>query len=230
MSKPTAILIFAQDVSQEISRKNLAPRSNQGANRQVFRQLNSFVGRTCSSTNLPVFYSNQLITNNTNAFGKQLSEAIQVVLDKGFEKIICVGNDCPALHKTQILEAAEKLQTVDSVIGPDERGGVYLLGISKDTFNAEIFETIAWQSKNMLESYFRLFPQQSVSLVETLADIHTFKELQTYTSSRYFIVFLLQIIEKLTSKIAYLYTYLFDSQLVRHSSLRGPPAVFGISF
>ncbi len=230
MSKPTAILIFAQDVSQQISCKNLTPRNNQGANRLVFRQLNNFVGRTSSSTNLPVFYSNQLITTNKSSFGKQLSEAIQAVFAKGFEKVICVGNDCPALHKKQIMEAAEKLQTADSVIGPDERGGVYLLGISRDTFNPEIFETIAWQSNNMLESYFELFPQQDVSLLETLADIHTFEELQTYTSSRYFIAFLLQIIEKLTSKVAYFYVYLFDNQLIRHFSLRGPPATFGLSF
>ena len=193
MSKPTAILIFAQDVLQEISRKNFAPRNDQGANRQVFKQLNTFVGRTSSSTNLPVFYSNKLITTTKSSFGRQISEA------------------------------AENLQTADSVIGPDERGGVYLLGISKDTFNPEIFETIAWQSNNMLESYFKLFPQQDVSLLETLADIHTFKELQTYTSSRYFIVFLLQIIGKLTSKVAYFYIYLFDNQSIRCFSLRAPP-------
>ena len=223
MKNSTAILIFVQDLSKDASRKTLTPTKNLGVNRLVFSRLNSFVGRTSGSTNLPVFYSNQLILGNKSNFGKQLSAAIQAVFNKGFEKVICVGNDCPALNKTQILDAAEKLQTNDTVIGPDERGGVYLLGISKNTFNSETFEKLAWQSGKMLASYIKQYAQQRIIALETLADIHTFEELQNYSSSRFFIRFLLQFIEKSLSRNTYNYSYLFDNQLIRFSSLRAPP-------
>ncbi len=223
MKNATAILIFTQEVSKDISRKNLTPNKNTGVNHLIFNQLNNFVGRTAASSNLSVFYSNQLIGDSKSGFGKQLSAAIQAVFRKGFEKVICVGNDCPALSKIQILDAAEKLELANTVVGPDQRGGVYLLGVSKKGFNAEAFENIAWQSGMMLGSYLKQFANQNISFLETLADIHTFEELQAYTSSRYFIRYLLQFIEKPLSKNTFRLPYLFDNQLIRLSSLRAPP-------
>ncbi len=229
MKSSTAILVFTQEVSKDASRKMLTPSKNAEVNRLIFSQLNNFVGRTASaaassSSSLPVFYSNQLVSDNKNTFGKQLSVAIQAVFEKGFDKLICIGNDCPALSKIQILDAVEKLKITDTVVGPDQRGGVYLLGISKDSFHAETFENLAWQSGRMLASYLKQFAKQNISFLETLADIHTFEELQAYTSSRYFIRFLLQLIEKSALKKIYRYSYLFNSQLIRFSSLRAPPS------
>lgn len=223
MKNSTAILIFTQEVSKDVSRKNLTPTKNTGVNHLIFNQLNNFVGRTAASSNLSVFYSNQLIEDSNSCFGKQLSASIQAVFRKGFEKVICVGNDCPALSKIQILDAAEKLKLANSVVGPDQRGGVYLLGVSKNSFNAEAFENIAWQSGMMLGSYLKQFADQNISFLETLADIHTFEELQVYSSSRYFIRYLLQFIEKSLSKKTFKLSYLFGSQLIRLSSLRAPP-------
>ena len=206
MSTATAILIFTQEASKEASRKMLTPLKNRGVNRLVFDKLNHFVERTAvaavsKADNLQVFHSNQLIKPNNNSFGQQLSTAIQVIFERGFEKVICIGNDCPALDKNRILEAAEKLQTIDAVLGPDNRGGVYLLGISRKDFKPEVFENLAWQSEKMLESYIEQADNQSILILEALSDIHTFQELQTYTTSKYFIAFLLQIIEQTISKI-----------------------------
>lgn len=228
MSTPTAILIFTQEASKEASRKILTPSKNKGVNQLVFTKLNHFVGQTATaaasnSTKLTVFYSNQLISANKSSFGKQLSLAIQSVFEKGFEKVICLGNDCPALDKNRILEAADKLQTTDAVIGPDNRGGVYLLGISRKDFKPETFENLAWQSEKMLESYIKQFANQSILMLEALSDIHSFQELQTYTASRYFITILLQVIERVTLKIQDFYCLLIENRFVRSLSLRAPP-------
>lgn len=228
MSTSTAILIFTQEASKEASRKMLTPSKNKGVNQLVFTKLNHFVEQTAhaaasNSTKLTVFYSNQLISTNKNSFGKQLSLAIQSVFGKGFEKVICIGNDCPALDKKRILEAAEKLQTTDTVVGPDNRGGVYLLGISRKDFNSETFENLAWQSEKMLESYIEHFANQSILMLEALSDIHNFQELQTYTTSRYFIAFLLQVIERVTSKIQDFYLIFVENRSIRSLSLRAPP-------
>ena len=229
MSTATAILIFTQEASKEASRKMLTPLKNRGVNRLVFDKLNHFVERTVvaavsKADNLQVFHSNQLIKPNNNSFGQQLSTAIQVIFERGFEKVICIGNDCPALDKNRILEAAEKLQTIDAVLGPDNRGGVYLLGISRKDFKPEVFENLAWQSEKMLESYIEQADNQSILILEALSDIHTFQELQTYTTSKYFIAFLLQIIEQTISKIQDFYLNLIENSSIRLLSLRAPPA------
>ena len=228
MSTSTAILIFTQEASKEASRKMLTPTKNNGVNQLVFTKLNHFVGKTATaaasnSPKLTIFYSNQLISANKSDFGKQLSLAVQAVFEKGFEKVICVGNDCTALDKNRILEAAEKLQTTDTVLGPDNRGGVYLLGISRKDFKPEVFENLAWQSEKMLESYIEQADNQSITMLEALSDIHNFQELQTCTTSKYFIAFLLQIIEQTISKIQDFYLNLIENCSIRSLSLRAPP-------
>ncbi len=228
MSNSTAILIFTQEASKEATRKTLIPSKNQGVNRLVFDKLNHFVERTATAAasktkNLPIFHSNQLIKSSNRSFGKQLSAAIQVVFERGFEKVICIGNDCPALNKNRILEASEKLQTTDTVLGPDNRGGVYLLGISSKDFKPEVFENLAWQSEKMLESYIEQFINQKILMLEVLSDINNFQELQTYTTSKYFISFLLQIIEYISLKIQDFYWFFVENRSVRSLSLRAPP-------
>ncbi|MER0438369.1 DUF2064 domain-containing protein [Emticicia sp. W12TSBA100-4] len=230
MSTSTAILIFTQEASKEATRKMLTPSKNQGVNRLVFDKLNHFVERKATAAaskaeNLRVFYSNQLTKPNNNSFGKQLSAAIQVVFERGFEKVICIGNDCPALNENRILAAVEKLQTVDTVVGPDNRGGAYLIGISSKGFKAEVFENLAWQSEKMLESFIGQYANKVVLLLETLSDIHTFQELQTYTISRYFIAFLIRLIEQITARIQSFYCFFVENRSIRSLSLRAPPFV-----
>lgn len=230
MSTSTAILIFTQEASKEAARKMLTPSKNQGVNRLVFDKLNHLVERTTTvaaskAENLRVFHSKQLIKPNNNSFGKQLSEAIQAVFERGFEKVICIGNDCPALNENRILAAVEKLQTFDTVVGPDNRGGAYLIGISSKGFKAEVFENLAWQSEKMLESFIEQYAKKALLLLETLSDIHNFQELQTYTTSRYFIAFLIQLIEQITTKIQRFYCFFVENRSIRSLSLRAPPFV-----
>lgn len=230
MSTSTAILIFTQEASKEATRKMLTPSKNQAVNRLVFDKLNHFVERTTTAAaskvdNLHVFHSNQLIKPNNNSFGKQLSAAIQVVFERGFEKVICIGNDCPALDENRILAAVEKLQIADAVVGPDNRGGVYLFGISSQGFKAEVFENLAWQSEKMLESFMEQYSHKTVLPLETLSDIHNFQELQTYTASRYFIAFLIRIIEQNIVKIQSFYCFFVENRSIRSLSLRAPPFV-----
>jgi uncharacterized protein len=230
LSISTAILVFTQEASKEATRKMLAPSKNKGVNQLVFDKLNHFVERTAAAAvskadNLKVFYSNQLIKSNNTSFGQQLSEAIQVVFEQGFEKVICIGNDCPALDENHILAAVKKLQTVDTVIGPDNRGGVYLLGLSNKSFNPEIFENLAWQSNKMLESFIEQYANEAVLLLETLSDIHTFQELQTYSTSRYFIAFLIQLIEQSIAKIQNFYYVFIENRPTCSLSLRAPPFI-----
>lgn len=230
MSTSIAILIFTQEASKEATRKMLTPSKNKGVNRLVFDKLNHFVERTAAAAvskadNLQIFHSNQLIKPNQSSFGQQLSAAIQVVFERGFEKVICIGNDCPALNENRILAAVEQFQAVDTVVGPDNRGGAYLLGISSQDFKPEVFENLAWQSEKMLGSFMEQYANKAVLLLETLSDIHTFQELQTYTTSRYFIAFLIQLIEQAIAKIQYFYCFFVENRSIRSLSLRAPPFV-----
>ena len=223
MTSKTAILLFFQNVSEDASRKQLTPKKNIGVNKLIFNHLNRFVSSVSHSTHLPVFYSSRLISEQKCDFGKQLSNAIQSIFHKGFEKVICLGNDCPALGKVQIIDAAKKLQTTDTVLGPDQRGGAYLIGISKNSYDTNLFESLEWKTDRMFQSYLNKFKTQTITILETIADIHTYQELQTSNTLNYFIKYLFQIIEKSFIKITFFYQFLIKSWLNSYSSLRGPP-------
>ena len=214
-------MIFTQEASKEATRKTLTPNKNLGLNQYLFSKLNNQIISVAKSTKLPVFRSNDLIESN-GLFGKQLTKAVQKIFEKGFEKVICLGNDCPALSTDKILNAATLLEKHNSVIGPDTRGGTYLIGVSKESFNISVFETLAWESSLMFHSFTENFDNQSF-IIEQLADIHTYNDLKNYTQFTSFAVYLLQIIEASLTKTIVFVKDFFDFLLFNTSILRAPP-------
>ena len=68
----------------------------------------------------------------------------------GFEKVIIVGNDCPLLNGAIIKKAIYSIQNNEVVIGPDKRGGIYLLGITKEFFLKQAFQNLPWQTNRLV--------------------------------------------------------------------------------
>ena len=223
MNNKTAILFFSEGVAADASRKQLAHNKQLGTNKLVLRQLSRHALQVAGSTGLPVFSSDFLITNRST-FGKDLRRAVESVFEKGFQKVICIGNDCPGLDKNIILQASVLLQSNQSVVGPDARGGVYLLGISKDGFDAAAFETLAWKTPRMLASYLQTNDDQAAVLPQ-LADVHTFQELQNYATARSFIGFLLTIGHTFLRQGAHQLSSFYSRYSVAFAALRGPPAL-----
>jgi rSAM/selenodomain-associated transferase 1 len=67
----------------------------------------------------------------------------------GYERIVLIGSDLPDLPMKYIEEAFESLKEMDAVIGPAVDGGYYLIGFNQSTFSPQVFEGIAWGTKNV---------------------------------------------------------------------------------
>jgi rSAM/selenodomain-associated transferase 1 len=76
--------------------------------------------------------------------GERMNNSFQEALQHGFEKVVIIGSDLPDLPSQYIVKAFEKLRTFESVIGPSDDGGYYLLGFRNDTFFPEVFQDIIW--------------------------------------------------------------------------------------
>jgi len=224
LNSSTAILFFSQKASKEALKKQLAPFQNKSLNVKLISQLNLQTKKLLECSNVPYYNSSDFEISNTLSFGKKLSLAIERVFNFGFEKVICIGNDCPALDNERLNLAIKKLQDHDFVIGPDYRGGVYLLGLTKGCYNPLAFENIAWQSKNMLSSLLFDYKDSNMLFLDKLQDIHTFKELKLYVHCRDFIQNLLKIVKDFFN------TYFYDVEnnyiyfLIETSFQRGPPS------
>jgi glycosyltransferase A (GT-A) superfamily protein (DUF2064 family) len=168
-SPSTAILLFAQSNKVESSLKPIAYQRKQ--NDLLWQKMNNRVLQTIRKTRLPYFISDE-ITQVGVSFGDKLSHAIKAVFEKGFEKVIVVGNDSPGLTQHHLQNAHLGLQNKKWVFGPDCKGGTYLIGISKATFNASLFSKIKWGTTQVVTELKELSVEDAI-LLSPLADFNT---------------------------------------------------------
>jgi len=177
-SSSTAILLFAQSNKAESALKPIAYQKKQ--NDLLWAKMSQKVLQTIHKTNLPYFISDEK-TQVGDSFGDKLSHAITTVFEKGFEKVIVVGNDSPGLTKDHLLKATIALQHKDWVFGPDCKGGTYLIGVSKSVFNAGEFANISWQTTHVAAQLKALSLEGSIVL-SPLADLNTLNDFKNVLS------------------------------------------------
>lgn len=177
LSDTTALLIFAQSVASDAAHKRLA---NQPLVRQqMLTQLNRRVAQTAEATQLPVLYSANL-TAHRGTFGEQLAGALRATFALGFERVVVVGNDCPALTTTHLTQAVNQLDSVPVVLGPDRRGGLYLLGLTRAVFEQLSLSSLPWQTDRLYQAVCQVCAAEPVACLPRLGDIHTRADLRQY--------------------------------------------------
>jgi uncharacterized protein len=80
--------------------------------------------------------------------GERMASAIRSQLDRGAERVVVVGTDCPGLDRRTIDRAFEALARVDVIAGPATDGGYYLIGVRAD--HPELFTRIPWSTNQVL--------------------------------------------------------------------------------
>jgi len=68
-------------------------------------------------------------TQQGTSFGERLDNAIETLAQLRYEEIVIVGQDCPDLEPVDIRRAFKLLEKHRLVLGPDHRGGCYLIAI-----------------------------------------------------------------------------------------------------
>ncbi|MCY7423064.1 MAG: DUF2064 domain-containing protein [Chitinophagaceae bacterium] len=181
------------------------------------------------SLGFPVYTSTQQNQSGNN-FGERISNAIQQVFELGFKKIIIVGNDCPLLNGVILKKAIHSLQNNEVVIGPDKRGGIYLLGITKEYFLKQAIENLPWQTTRLaltLKEYCKdlhIAPLvlNALNDINETSDIFFFNNLaRTYNAALRFLFDFLQRIR------AFYYRLSFVAQelALANMALRAPPSI-----
>ncbi len=103
--------------------------------------------------------------------GERMYNAMKQMISRGNKKVVVIGSDIPDISNKIILEAFNRLNTSDTVIGPAEDGGYYLIGMKKP--DKKIFSGIDWSTKKVLNQTLKKakYIKLKVSLVQTLRDI-----------------------------------------------------------
>jgi glycosyltransferase A (GT-A) superfamily protein (DUF2064 family) len=128
-----ALLIFADSAHTDCKRRGWPARFRILLETQSFR----FEERTGFDVHLFASRgSHRLVSSPLRvhlqegvSFGQRLENAIECLSQLGYQEIVVVGCDCPDLEHADILTAFDELKDHALVLGPDHRGGCYLIGI-----------------------------------------------------------------------------------------------------
>ena len=82
--------------------------------------------------------------------GERMHHAISEELSRGSAKAVLIGSDSPDLPRELLVEALERLDGVDWVLGPTCDGGYYLVGARRAA--REPFRGIEWGTPSVLQA------------------------------------------------------------------------------
>ncbi len=110
--------------------------------------------------------------------GERMERAFAQGFSEGFTHIVGIGTDLPDLHSGIMEDAFRQLEQKDTVFGPAEDGGYYLLGMR--ALHPEIFRDQAWSTEGLLEETLQRLAASEIStaLLPTLNDIDTLEDLR----------------------------------------------------
>ena len=110
--------------------------------------------------------------------GERMKNAFKNGFADGYKKIVLIGSDLPEISSVIIEDAFSQLNNADTVFGPADDGGYYLIGMSE--MNSCIFENKPWSQPNLLEKTLAELRENKITthLLSTLNDVDTFEDLK----------------------------------------------------
>ena len=173
----TVILVFSQQADQEVLRKQWTGPGT--VSLKLLGKWNQKALRLAKNTKAPVLLSSDLI-DHQGSFHEQISRAFDCVFALGYEKIICIGNDCPGLRTSTLATAIDMLESGSTVLGPDRRGGVYLIGIDKERWKMLEGAQIPWQKEGLFDHLYQMISGLgNIQVLDKLNDIHSTHEVRS---------------------------------------------------
>lgn len=116
------------------------------------------------------------------SFAERLDDAVEVLARHGYEEIVMVGQDCPDLELPDIRRAFEELNRHALVLGPDHRGGCYLIGIH--AADRSKLRGVQWQRNTDFRALLGRFGIENTFRLPVKMDLDTWGDVRLLARSR----------------------------------------------
>ena len=226
--KKTAIILFAHLPEFEARAKSFCGFSSKKATQKLSSILTNHFYKLAKQTNAETFLIDTYHQKG-KSFGERIANAFADIFDKGFEHVICIGNDCPALSLSQLENAITQTEKGNVVLGPTVDGGAYLIGIPKAEFHKKDFQNIKWQSKKTYHYLYQSFTDKRSEIYEKelLSDVDGDKDILNLNKKLVLVQILLNVIQQFVCPKNQKNKYIASQDYHQQSLLfRGPPLWF----
>ncbi len=124
-----AVLIFAEEASVELARRSFPNAARPLLNLPAFgSEFSDGIDVHLFTSGLGSISSGSRVHRQTGRdFAARLENAVEKISELGYDEIAVVGRDCPSLRPSDVEDAFERLESRKLVLGPDHRGGCYLI-------------------------------------------------------------------------------------------------------
>lgn len=187
--KKQLLIVFVKNIKLGKVKTRLAKTIGDEAAFEIYKELVAITEKATTTLDFDkvIYFSDTVVdtkwknTEKKVQFGVDLGARMQNAFVDGFilgyESIVLIGSDLPEISKDIILKAFDALQYSDTVFGPAQDGGYYLIGMN--TIHNTVFENRPWSQPNLLEVTLAELKQNrtNFSLLETLNDIDTYEDL-----------------------------------------------------
>ncbi|MFC5285120.1 TIGR04282 family arsenosugar biosynthesis glycosyltransferase [Pedobacter alpinus] len=167
--KKTAIILFADLPGFEAKKKSLSNFSSQKATEKLSQTLTQHFYNLAKQSAAETFLIDTYHQKG-KSFGERITNAFIDVYAKGYENVICIGNDCLDLSLELLQKSIVQVENNNVVLGPTFDGGAYLIGIPIANFDLIKFQNINWQNTTTFKNLQDLFYPDYVKL-EVLVDV-----------------------------------------------------------
>ena len=141
-----AVLLFANSARAESRRKalGLPPRRAARVHDALLRRVR---GEIAAAGLESVHVDERRQRGET--FGERIACAVAFAFARGHRRLLVVGGDCPSLRREHLAAAARDLRAGARVLVPDARGGAAVLSVCADSFDADRFAGLPWQTRRL---------------------------------------------------------------------------------
>ncbi len=228
LKEQTAILFFSRSAKLESKHKNWT--GNAEKDYDLAQLLINSSASFLKKLNKPIYIFDEH-RQQGNSFGEKLANAFEALYRKGYKSVVALGNDFFDWQSISWNEVFTKLQDNKSVIGPNLRGGAYLIGVHQAHFNKQSFEQLPWQSNKLYNELLGHFNKNNQPLVlDKKRDVNTRCDIVLFLRSQHladginsFSRLLNQLLHNFILKTRARVRHFISIAAVRFVGLRAPP-------
>lgn len=191
MKNDALLLIFAKNIVLGKVKTRLAKTQGDNFAFSVYKRLIDITeseSLKLKNADVHVYFSDVIINakwpnqdkfvQRGNDLGERMKDAFQRGFDLGYQRIIGIGTDLPDLNAAVMAGGLEKLISYDTVFGPSEDGGYYLIGMNR--MIPQIFENKPWSTDTLLDLTLSELDELGISSskLRMLNDIDTIEDLK----------------------------------------------------
>ena len=199
MRSEKLLIVFVKNIKLGKVKTRLAKTIGDDGAFEVYKELVNITEaetKRLPNVDVHIYFSDVIIDTKWSGFdkyvqngadlGERMQNAFQHGFNQGYKKIIGVGSDLPDLNADIMNEGLEALNDSNTVFGPSEDGGYYLIGM--DQMYACIFENKPWSTEQLLSLTIEELKNENINvkLLAELNDIDNIEDLKASSVSNKF--------------------------------------------